>query len=225
MNVQRNKLTIQLYFTLAMVCLISCKERSTDSEKTETKIEENEEIVYTKKAIVTKKVYRPEWISDQKCLNKDGSVYYVSQKHFPEEWELYTTDESGKVDEAKVCLSQFMRLKLKETVYYNISKEENERLSYDTIINCKCIVLEKFYFPEKIEIDTHYVKLKGGYTRPEITETLYQEKSYVRGIRLDNKQVVEVTVPSVERITSLHMMDTLEFIDLQKRHKWSVPLF
>lgn len=196
-----------------------------DPEKPETKIEKNEEIVYTKKAIVTKKVYRPEWISNQKCLNKDGSVYYVSQKHFPEEWELYTTDESGKVDKAKVCLCQFKQLKLKQTVYYNISKEENEKFSYDTIINLKCIVLEKFYFPEKIEIDTHNIKLKGGYTRREITETLYQEKSYVRGMRLDNKQVIEVTVPSFERITSLRMMDTLEFIDLKKRYKWFVPLF
>lgn len=199
-----------IYAIFVMTCLISC-----DTPKTKIEFD----------AVIIKKVLRPEYVSDRVEFESDSSIRYLAQKYYPEEYELYAVDNNGEIHkftEKNLSSKVFHNFKLKDTGTISISIRERDKVLYDTIItNFDCVVLEKYYLPERIEIDTHKIKTKDNFYRDEIVEVLHQEKSFVKGMRLDNNDMVEVTIESYERVSNIRMHDTISCFqtELHKRRK------
>lgn len=202
-----------IYAIFLTACLISCDTPRTNKVET---IEFD--------AVVIKKVLRPEYVSDRIEFESDSSISYLAQKYYPEEYELYAQDNNGEIykfTEKNLSSEVFHNFKLKDTGRISRSVEKKDKILYDTIItDFDCIVLEKYYYPERIEIDTHKVKTDNFY-RDEIVEVLHQEKSFVKGIRIDNNEIVEVVVQSYERIKNIRMCDTVSCFQTEynERHK------
>jgi len=202
---KKNKLIISIVFTI--LCMVSCGKKE-------------EEISFN--AVVTKKVYRPECVCDNVGYRSDSSTRYLSQKYFPEEYELYAVDYNGETHQVNLTSEAFHTLSLKDTISLTMTIRRTKKISYDTIItDFDCIVLEKFYFPEIVEIDTNKIKTMDGYYRDEIVETLTQEKSFVRGINLSSNETVDVLISTYERVSMIRMKDTIQCTNTEykKRRK------
>ena len=202
----KEKNILSVFFAIFVItCLISC-----DAPKT------NEVEKIELDAIVIKKVLRPEYVSNRVEFESDSSISYFAQKYYPEEYELYAQDNKGRIykfTEQNLSSKVFHEMKLKDTGTVSRAVEKMDKILYDTIItNFDCVVLEKYYYPEMIEIDTHKIKTKDNFYRDEIVEVLHQEKSFVKGIRLDNNESVEVGIKSYEEVVNIRMNDTINCI-------------
>ena len=216
-----NILSLLYALFVIVVCLTSCDTPETTCNSSET----NELEIIKVDAVVIKKVYRPEYVSNKVEFDNDSSISCFAQKYYPEEYELYAVDNKGEVytfTEKNLSPEVFHKMKLKDTGVVSRAIEERDKILYDTtIVDFDCVVTEKYYLPERIEIDTHQVKTKDNFERDEIVEILHQEKSFVKGIRLDNNDTTEVVIESYERVSNIRMNDTIACyrVELHKRHK------
>lgn len=208
----KKKYLLIIFTVFAILCMVSCGEKR----------EEEKEEKITLNVVVTKKVYRPECVCDNIEFRNDGSPHYLSQKYYPEEYELYAMDKNGEIRHVVLSSEEFHNLNLKDTLSVSRTITKRKNLLYDTIItNYNCVVSEKFYFPEVIEIDTNKVRTTDGYYRDEIVETFIPEKSFIKGINLSDGKNVKVVVRSYEEVSTIRMGDTVSFYrtEYKERHK------
>lgn len=209
----KKKYLLIISTVFAILCMVSCEEEGKEEEI-------KEEISLN--VIVTKKVYRPECVCDNIEYKNDGSPLYLSQKYYPEEYELYAMDNNGEIRQVSLTSEKFHNTNLKDTLSVTRTIMRKKNFLYDTIItNFDCIVLEKFYFPEEIKVDTNKIRTTDGYYRDEIIESYTREKSFIKGINLSDGKNVKVVTRSYEEVSTIRMNDTLSCFrtEYKERHK------
>jgi hypothetical protein len=178
--------------------------------------------IRTVDAIITEKIFRPECIIDSIEYNADGTILCEKNAYFPAEY-FFKIQYEFKEKIITVNYEQFSEYNLRDTMTVTFKTPKAYVPENMALVKKRCVITEKFYFPESMKMFTRKVEQNGFY-REEIVESYGFGKAVMNGIdletgeRIENMRIQFYNNPKGDEhlvITNLQLLDTVE-LSVQK---------